>query len=106
MVSTEPPQCDKDQGTGVELEKDQMVLIYVVNVDTVDNDKYLGVHIGNKLDWARNTKGIYKRRPELPLLPVEAQFIQLTSVGLLWSLGLWVLPSTLYWLCVCVSFKC
>lgn len=34
------------------------VSILGVNVDTVDDNKDLGVHFGNKLDWAQNTKAL------------------------------------------------
>lgn len=44
-------------------------------VDTVEEYKYLGVHIDNKLDWARNTDALFKKRPEPPGLPEEAQVI-------------------------------
>lgn len=30
-------------------------------VDTVEEYKYLGVHIDNKLDWARNTDALFKK---------------------------------------------
>ncbi|KAI4887653.1 hypothetical protein NFI96_006166, partial [Prochilodus magdalenae] len=32
-----------------------------VSVDTVEDYKYLGVHIDNKLDWAKNTDALYKK---------------------------------------------
>ena len=32
-----------------------------VNVDTVNTDKYLGIHLDNKLDWSANTEALYKK---------------------------------------------
>ncbi|KAI4885338.1 hypothetical protein NFI96_001847 [Prochilodus magdalenae] len=32
-----------------------------VSVDTLEDFKYLGVHIDNKLDWAKNTDALYKK---------------------------------------------
>ncbi|KAI4894307.1 hypothetical protein NFI96_005585 [Prochilodus magdalenae] len=32
-----------------------------VSVDTVEDYKYLGVHIDNKLDWAKNTDALYRK---------------------------------------------
>jgi len=31
------------------------------NVDIVQDYKYLGVHIDNKLDWAKNTDSLYRK---------------------------------------------
>lgn len=37
------------------------VSIHGVNVDIVDDYKYLGVNIDNKLDWVKNTTALYKK---------------------------------------------
>ncbi|KAK3570623.1 hypothetical protein QTP86_023807, partial [Hemibagrus guttatus] len=42
-------------------------------MDIVDNYKYLGVHIDNKLDWTKNTDALYKKGQDSPVLPQEIQ---------------------------------
>ena len=37
------------------------VSIHGVPVDTVEEYKYLGVYLNNKLDWTRNTEAVYKK---------------------------------------------
>ena len=37
------------------------VSIQGVNVDIVEDYKYLGVYLDNKLDWAKNTQAVYKK---------------------------------------------
>ena len=32
-----------------------------VTVDVVQDYKYLGVYLDNKLDWAKNTEAVYKK---------------------------------------------
>ena len=32
-----------------------------VTVDVVQDYNYLGVYLDNKLDWAKNTKAVYKK---------------------------------------------
>ena len=37
------------------------ISIQGVPVDTVEEYKYLGVYLNNKLDWSRNTEAVYKK---------------------------------------------
>ena len=37
------------------------VLIQGASVDIVQDYKYMGVHIDNKLDWAKNTDILYRK---------------------------------------------
>ncbi|KAL1006359.1 hypothetical protein UPYG_G00071330 [Umbra pygmaea] len=56
---------NKGAGSGPEKEKGETtgdpVPIRGVGVDLVDDHKYLGVHIGNKLDWTKNTEVLYRK---------------------------------------------
>ncbi len=37
------------------------VSIQGVDVDTVQDYKYLGVHLDSKLDWEKNTNAVYEK---------------------------------------------
>ena len=37
------------------------VNIQGADIEVVDSDKFLGVHLNNKLDWSVNTHALYKR---------------------------------------------
>jgi len=44
-------------------------------VDIVEEYKYLGVHIDNKMDWTKNTKALYKKG-QSPVFSTETQIFQ------------------------------
>ena len=46
-----------------------------VTVDVVQDYKYLGVNLDNKLNWAKNTEAVYKKG-QSRLFPEEAPVIQ------------------------------
>lgn len=50
----------------------QPVCIQGKAIEVVQNYKYLGVVLHNKLDWSANTDALYKKGQQLSLLPQGA----------------------------------
>lgn len=76
----------------------QPLIIHVVDIEVVQTYKYLGVHLGNKLDWSMNMDALYQKRRRLffqsrlwsfdvcsEILNMIFQSVVASTLFLLWS---------------------